>query len=120
MRCGGENVSAYEVESAARAHPAVHDCAAYPVPSRLAGDEVMLAVRVRAGVALEATALGAFLAARLPRRARPRYLRFVDALPRTSTQKLDRKPLVAAGITTDSVRLSRSELATCPAPRGSG
>ena len=78
------------------------------------------AVLLRADARLEATALGAFLAARLPRRARPRHLRFVRGLPRTSGQKLDRKALAAAGITPDSFRLSRSEAKTSETPRASG
>jgi len=113
IRCGGENVSPHDVEAAARSHPGIHDCAAYPVPSPLAGDDVMLAVLPVAGARLHAPAIASFLAARLPRCARPRHLRFVDALPRTSTQRLDRKALVGAGITTDSIQISRLDAIAC-------
>ena len=102
IRCGGENVSADEVESAACAHPVVHECAAYPVPSPLAGDDVMLAVVLRPGSEVNARSLSSFLEARLPRRARPRHLRFLSDLPRNASQKLDRKALIAAGITSDT------------------
>jgi len=108
IRCGGENVSADEVESAAWEHPLVQECAAYPVPSPLAGDDVMLAVVLQPGADLGAPALSSFLEARLPRRARPRHLRFLRELPRNASQKLDRRALVAAGITSDAFTSPRS------------
>src|SRR3954454_21651645 len=48
IRRRGENISSHEVEEVVRAHPCVAEAAAFPVPSELAEDEVMVAVVLRA------------------------------------------------------------------------
>ncbi|MEV0740093.1 AMP-binding protein [Streptomyces sp. NPDC050549] len=75
IRRRGEKVSSYEVESAVRAHPAVADAAAFPVPSELAEDEVMVAVVPVPGQVLDLRNLVRHCAQELP----------PFAVPRTST-----------------------------------
>jgi crotonobetaine/carnitine-CoA ligase len=102
IRRRGENISSVEVELAVSRHPAVSEVAAYPVPSELGEDEVMLAVVVHTGHQLAADELVAHCRRELPRFAIPRYIRFVDALPRTPTQKVEKYRLRAAGVTADT------------------
>jgi crotonobetaine/carnitine-CoA ligase len=102
IRRRGENISSVEVELAASRHAAVAEVAAYPVPSELGEDEVMLAVVVRDGEQLSAEELLAHCRETLPRFAVPRYIRFVDSLPRTPTQKVAKYRLRAEGITADA------------------
>lgn len=98
IRRRGENISSIEVENEINAHPAVLECAVYPVPSEHTEDEVMAAVVVRPGERLDADALLAWLAPRLSDFALPRYVDLVDDLPKTQTGKIQKFPLRERGI----------------------
>lgn len=102
MRCGGENVSAYEVESAILEHPDVLECAAYAVPSELAEDEIMVTLVPVDGKTVDPAALVAFLRDRLAKFAVPRYWRVTGELPKTATHRVIKKELEAWGVTPDT------------------
>ena len=104
IRRRGENISSVEVEEAVLRHPGVAEVAAYPVPSELGEDEVMIAV-VRADEALTAAEVARHCAAGLPRFAVPAYIRFVPALPHTPTAKVEKYRLRAEGVTADTHRV---------------
>jgi crotonobetaine/carnitine-CoA ligase len=101
IRCRGENVSSFEVEAALLHHPAVAEVAAIAVPSPAAGgeDEVMVCVVRTPGAELGAAELLDFCQERMPRFAVPRYVDFLDRLPRTPTEKVQKALLRARGIT---------------------
>lgn len=90
IRRRGENVSAYEVEQIIARHPAVLEVAAYPVRSELSEDEVMVSVVLRKDEALEAAALVGFCAENMAYFMVPRYVEFVEALPKTMTEKVEK------------------------------
>ena len=102
MRKGGENVSAYEVEHVIMDHPAVEEVAVYAVPSELAEDEIMAAVKLVDGMQLTPAELIAFLKDKLARFAIPRYVRIVDEFPMTSTHRIMKKELEKLGVTPDT------------------
>ena len=102
IRRRGENISSFEVERAVQAHPDVLECAAYAVPSEFTEDEVMIAV-VAAGEELDVNALFRFCIDTIPRFAVPRYIRVVDALPKTPSQRVQKYKLRAAAVTADAV-----------------
>jgi fatty-acyl-CoA synthase len=88
---GGENVYPAEIESALLELPGVEEAAVVGVPDQRWG-EVGLAVVVAApGGAGDPEELRTALRARLAGFKVPRYIRFVDALPKTATGKI-RKP----------------------------
>jgi crotonobetaine/carnitine-CoA ligase len=63
------------------------------VPSGLSGDDdVKLCVVLRDGMALEAVDLLRHLAAELPHFMVPRYLEFVEALPRSANPQGSARP----------------------------
>jgi crotonobetaine/carnitine-CoA ligase len=97
IRRRGENISAFDLECEINLHPAVLECAAIGVPSELEDEDVKLTVVLRPGAALEPAELVAYCAERLPRSMVPRYVEFVDALPRTPTDKVAKYRLRAAG-----------------------
>lgn len=99
IRRRGENISASEIEALVAAIPGVAEVAAYAVPSDIPGgeDEVMLAVVPAPGTQLSIEELGAKADAVLPRFARPRYVEFLDALPKTPTGKVQREMLKKRG-----------------------
>jgi crotonobetaine/carnitine-CoA ligase len=103
MRRRGENVSSFEVERAVSAHAAVQECAAYALPSDLAEDEIAVAVVLRPDApAPSPDELIAFVEPRLPYFAVPRYVRILQALPKTQTEKIQKHLLRSEGVTEDT------------------
>ena len=91
----GENISSFEVEAEIAAHPFVNEVTVVPVSSEFAEEEVMCIVAPVPKELLE------FLLPRLPHFIVPRYVRIVDALPKTPTQKVQKHLLRSAGLTED-------------------
>jgi crotonobetaine/carnitine-CoA ligase len=105
IRRRGENISSFEVEMAVRGHAGVIECAAYagPAPGPVTEEEVMIAVVADPSAPPEPDALFRALCVEMPRHAVPRFLRFVDELPKTPTQRIQKFKLRDDGITTDAV-----------------
>jgi crotonobetaine/carnitine-CoA ligase len=101
IRRRGENISSFEVESEVLAHPAVREAAAVAVKSEIAEDEVMAVVALRDGAVFDPEELIAFLRPRMAHFMIPRYVRVVDALPRTPTAKIEKVKLRQEGLTGD-------------------
>ena len=100
IRRSGENISAVEVESVLRRHPRVAEVAVAATPDPVRGDEVLACVIVRDPVpqAERAELAGSIVALALEQLAyfkAPGYVAFVDALPLTATQKVQRGELKA-------------------------
>ena len=99
IRRRGENISSMELERAVLSHPAVAETAAVGVPSEMSDEDVLIAVVPRAGQTLDARELSLHLQAIVPRFANPRFIRVVEALPKTQdTMRVQRHLLRAAGI----------------------
>jgi len=112
IRRRGENISAFDIESEVNLHPAVLECAAIGVPSELEEEEVKLAVVLRPGARLSAGDLVGHCREKLPPFMVPRYVEFVEALPRTPTDKIAKHELRAVGmrgLTTDTWDRERGE-----------
>lgn len=108
IRRRGENVSSQEVETVFEGHPAVLECAVYPVPSDMSEDEIMLAVVLRPGVGVKPLDLIMFAEPKLPYFAIPRFVRFMEQLPKNSTEKVLKAELRKAGIVSGSFDLDAS------------
>jgi crotonobetaine/carnitine-CoA ligase len=102
IRRRGENISSWELESVISGLDEVLEVAAYGVPSELGEDEVMIAVVVTPGRALDLDQLFAYCERRLARFAVPRYVRLVEELPKTPSQRVQKFALREAGVTTDT------------------
>ncbi|MFW6152913.1 MAG: AMP-binding protein [Halobacteriota archaeon] len=94
---GGENVYPGEVESAIAEHPSVDDVVVIGVADDDWG-EVGMAI-VQAGERFDLETLRAFLDDRLARYKHPRHLRFVDEMPTSGPDKVDRQALRARFVT---------------------
>jgi len=94
IRRSGENIAAVEVESALMRHPAVLAAAVAAVADPVRGDEVFACLKVdaNAGEAL-ATEIVGWCLGQLAYYKAPGYVAFVEALPLTSTQKIQRREL---------------------------
>ncbi len=100
IRRSGENISAVEVENGLIDHPAVQQIAVLAVADALRDEEVMACVVLGPGVAADlATARGIFEhgRARLAYFKLPGWIVFVETLPRTSTQKIQKGLIFASG-----------------------
>ncbi|MBO9520908.1 MAG: AMP-binding protein [Nocardioidaceae bacterium] len=100
LRVDGENLAAAPVERILLRHPAISEAAVYAVPDPSAGDQ--LAVALVTAAPLDADEWAAFLEAQpdLSPKAWPRFVRVLDALPRTATNKVLKRDLRAAGLDT--------------------
>jgi len=102
IRRRGENISSFEVEAEVTAHPAIREAAAVAVPSEIAEDEVLVAVSLREGQTLDPAELIGFLRDRMAHFMIPRYVRVLDDLPKTPTQKIQKHVIRSAGVTADT------------------
>lgn len=111
---GGENIFPAEVERALYLHPAIRECAVFGVPDDRWG-EVPAAHVVANGAGSgdaadgggtdgggadgsglpDEAALIDFVAGHIPRYKRPRFVKFVDALPRTAIGKIQKNRIRA-------------------------
>jgi crotonobetaine/carnitine-CoA ligase len=87
MRRRGENVSSMELETAIRTHEAIGDVAVHAVPSPLAEDDIK-AVIVLSGERPSEEDLFGFFRDNLPFFAIPRYVEYVDDLPRNAVGRV--------------------------------
>lgn len=102
LRRRGENISSYEIETAVLSHPAVVECAVIAVPaSTEAGEDEVMAYVITAEPTT-AESVWAWCDSRIPSFAVPRFLRFVEEMPKTPSQRVQKAKLRAAGITPDT------------------
>lgn len=99
LRRRGENISSFEVERAINTHPAVLESAAVAVKSELAEDEVKICVVLKPGQSLSPEELVAYANERMPYFAVPRYVEFMESLPKTPTERTQKYLLKQAGVT---------------------
>jgi crotonobetaine/carnitine-CoA ligase len=94
----------FEVEEAAVAHPEVLDAAAYGIPSAELESESELILRiVRApGSSLSPEAVASFINANAPYYFVPRYIGFIDSLPRNPHGRLLKQELRDQGLPQDA------------------
>lgn len=93
IRRRGENISALEVEREVESHPAVLEAAAFGTPSPFTEEDVAVAVVVREGQKLSEAELRAYCEGRMARYMTPEHIYFVDALPKTATEKVAKAEL---------------------------
>jgi carnitine-CoA ligase len=93
IRRRGENISAYEVEMLISKHPAVMEVAAVPITSELSEDEVMVYIVCRDGHTISEEELVRFANRNMAHFMVPRFVRFIDALPKTPSEKIEKYKL---------------------------
>ncbi len=90
---GGENISPEEVENVLYAHPCVEEAAVIAVPSAEWGQEPKAVVVLKKGEKATPEELMEFCRQKLSSFKRPRYVCFINELPRTSTGKVLKRTL---------------------------
>ncbi|MCL2337786.1 MAG: AMP-binding protein [Firmicutes bacterium] len=102
LRRRGENISSFEVERVINSHPAVMESAIIGVPSVFGDDEVMLCLALKQGRSIVPEDLIAFCEERMAYFMVPRYIRFMDELPKNVMLRVEKFKLRDEGITPDT------------------
>ena len=95
LRVDSENFAAAPVERVLGRWPRASGVAVYPVADSRTGDQVMAAIELEPGVEFDPDGFAEFLEAQadLGTKWAPRYVRIVERLPVTATDKIDKQPL---------------------------
>ncbi len=101
IRRRGENISSMEVEAEVLAFAGVAEVAAVGVPSPDGEEEVLIAVAPTPGAAIDPAALVHFLVPRMPHYMVPRYVRVMELLPKTPTNKVRKVEIRQQGVTAE-------------------
>ncbi len=90
---GGENVYPAEVERVLHTHPCIAEAAVVPTPDEKWGEVGKAFVVLKPGASLSASEVQAFCQANLAKYKVPKYVVFLDALPKNDIGKINRKML---------------------------
>jgi long-chain acyl-CoA synthetase len=91
---GGENVYCAEVEAAIYRHPAIAECCVFGVPDHRLGEEVGVAVLLKAGESLDEAGLRSFCGGLIANYKVPRHVWFMEEpLPRNASGKFLKREL---------------------------
>jgi fatty-acyl-CoA synthase len=96
IKSGGEWISSVELENALMDHPGVVEAAVIGVPDERWEERPLACVVVREGTAVDIAALCEHLRSRVARWWVPERWAMLDAIPKTSVGKFDKKALRAA------------------------
>jgi acyl-coenzyme A synthetase/AMP-(fatty) acid ligase len=96
VKTRGYRVELGEVEAALYEHPAIHEAVVLPVPDELLGSRLRAVIRRDAAGGLTREEVLDHCRQRLPGYMVPDVVEFCEALPRTSTGKVDRARLAGA------------------------
>lgn len=95
---GGENIHATEVEHALATHPAVREAAVFGMADETFGEVVYAAVVLHTGMTADEAVLDTHCRTQLASYKRPRHYRFLEALPRNASDKVQKSELRAAAL----------------------
>ena len=101
IKTGGENVYPAEVDAIFAAMPEVADAGCCGVPDRQWGESVKAFVVLKPGMSLSREEITARFKGQIAGYKRPRYIEFVDRLPRDPIGKLLRRELSARPVSPD-------------------
>jgi long-chain acyl-CoA synthetase len=91
---GGENIYPGDVERMLERHPAVAQATVVPIDDDIKGTKPVAFVIAKNGVPVDAEEIKRFALANAPAYQHPRFVWFVDRLPLSTTNKIDRAALM--------------------------
>jgi long-chain acyl-CoA synthetase len=91
--CGGENIYPGDVERMLERHPAVAQACVVPIDDDIKGQKPVAFIIAKAGETPDAEDIKRFALAKAPAYQHPRFVWFMDKLPLSSTNKIDRTAL---------------------------
>ncbi len=102
VRRRGENVSSLEVESEVLGFDAVIEAAVVGIPSELGDEDILVAVVAKPDLRIDPRALIEYLIPLMPHYMVPRFVRVMNELPKTATNKLMKYAIREEGVTADT------------------
>jgi acyl-CoA synthetase (AMP-forming)/AMP-acid ligase II len=90
---GGENIYPSDVERMLERHPAVAQACVVPIDDDIKGQKPVAFIIAKAGMKPDAEDIKRFALANAPAYQHPRFVWFVDKLPLSTTNKIDRTAL---------------------------
>jgi len=93
---GGENIAPREIDEALYQHSAVLEAAAFPIPDRNYGQEILACVSLKPGCHCSAGELRALCVEKLGEFKAPKSISFMDELPKGPSGKIQRLKLTEA------------------------
>jgi len=93
IKSGGENVYPAEVEKVVLEHPLIQEVSVIGVPDKQWGEAIKAICVLRNGESLQEVELIEFVGKRIARFKRPKYIVFVQDLPKTKDGSIDRQKI---------------------------
>jgi carnitine-CoA ligase len=94
IRVKGENISSFQVEDLLNDHPSIDLCAVFPIPADDGDeDDVVAFIVLKKGESLKEGELRNWIEKVMPKYMRPKYIRFIEEIPRTPTNKAEKYKL---------------------------
>ena len=90
---GSENIYPKEIEEVLYAHPAIQDAAVFGIPDEKWGESVCATLVLRAGMTLTEDQVIEYCRKNLAGYKKPKLVKFIDAMPRTSIGKIAKSEL---------------------------
>ncbi|MFO8084177.1 MAG: AMP-binding protein [Desulfobacterales bacterium] len=91
IKPGGENVYPAEVEEIILEHPGLKEVSVIGVPDKDFGEAIKAICVLKEGITMQPKELVDFVAQKIARYKKPKYVEFVDGLPKTSSGSIDRE-----------------------------
>jgi len=102
IRRGGENISPYDIEREVNKHPAVAESAAFGITDPIMEEEIKVAIVLRPGWKITAAEIVSWYESRLPKFMIPRYIEFMEELPKSASEKVQKIALKERGLTPET------------------
>ncbi|MCP4722998.1 MAG: ATP-dependent acyl-CoA ligase [Desulfobacteraceae bacterium] len=94
IRVRGENISSFQIEDTFNTHPKIDVSSAFPVPAEKGlEDDIVVYIVPASGENLSEDELRPWIEKQMPRYMWPKHIRFIDALPQTVTNKVEKYKL---------------------------
>lgn len=102
IRRRGENIAAYSVERIINQNEKILESAAFGIKTELGEDEVMITIVLQPGKSMIPEELLEFCKGKMADFMIPRYIEFVDELPKNKVHRILKRELKKRGITQDT------------------
>jgi carnitine-CoA ligase len=94
IRVKGENISSYQVEDIINGHHSIDLSAVFPIPADEGDeDDVVAFIMLKNGETLKEEELHKWIGKMMPKYMRPKFIRIIDEIPRTPTNKAEKYKL---------------------------
>lgn len=102
LRVAGENISSMQVETTINSHPNISESAVLGLAAEGGENALILFAVLKPDMELTPEQLMDWCEDRIPKFAMPRYIEFLDSLPKTPTERVEKYKLREQGIASDT------------------